>query len=227
MLTHGPWNSVPGLRHGFLDARDCTGSGGWEGVLARAGSPFPITVPRQVHGTRVLPMPVPDERPEADGLVLDTPGRLAGIVTADCVPVLLVDAARHVAAAVHAGWRGMAAGILEAALTQVATLHGSASRELEAAIGPAAGGCCYEVGPEVAAAFSARTGDLTAAAWHAGARRQHVDLRQAAALLLRASGVAEVAILGPCTVCGSGYHSFRRDGSGTGRQLSFVGWAPR
>ena len=227
MLTHGPWNAIPGLRHGFLDARDCTGPGGWEGVLARVGSPFSIAVPRQVHGTRVLPVPTADERPEADGLVVDAPGQLAGIVTADCVPVLLVDRGRRVAAAVHAGWRGMASGILEAALAQVGTRHGSAPRDLEVAIGPAAGGCCYEVGPEVAEAFSARTGNLTAAAWHAGARRQHVDLRQAAALLLGATGVADVTFLGPCTVCGPGYHSFRRDGSGTGRQLSFVGWAPR
>ena len=227
MLTHAPWSTIPGLRHGFLDARDCTGPGGWEGVVARVGSPIPIAVPRQVHGTRVLPVPPLDERPEADGLVVDAPGRLAGIVTADCVPVLMVDRGRHVAAAVHAGWRGMASGILEATLAQVGTRHGSAPRDLEVAIGPAAGGCCYEVGPEVGEAFSARTGNLTAAAWHAGARRQHVDLRQAAALLLRATGVAEVTILGPCTVCGPGYHSFRRDGAGTGRQLSFVGWAPR
>jgi len=227
MLTHGPWNAIPGLRHGFLDARDCSGSGGWEGVLAHVGSPFPITVPRQVHGTRVLSVPAADERPEADGLVIDAPGRLAGIVTADCVPVLLVDRRRRVAAAVHAGWRGMAAGVLEVSLALLAAPHGSAPRDLEVAIGPAAGGCCYEVGPEVAEAFRARTADLTAAAWHAGARRQHVDLRQAAALLLRATGVADVTILGPCTVCGPGYHSFRRDGAGTGRQLSFVGWAPR
>src|SRR5262249_62311423 len=78
MLTHGPWNAIPGLRHGFLDARDCTGPGGWEGVLARVGSPFSIAVPRQVHGTPVLPVPAADERPEADGLVLAAAGRLAG-----------------------------------------------------------------------------------------------------------------------------------------------------
>ena len=118
-------------------------------------------------------------------------------------------------------------GVLEAAVSQVSALHGTAPAELEAAIGPAVGGCCYEVGPEVGEAFRARTGDLTAAAWHEGAARSHVDLRLAVSLLLRAAGVTDVAILGPCTVCGPGYHSFRRDGAGTGRQLSFVGWAPR
>ena len=102
MLTHDPWSAIAGLRHGFLDARDCAGSGGWEGALARAGSPLPIVVPRQVHGIRVLAAPDADERPEADGLVVAAPGRLVGVVTADCVPVLLVDRRRSVAAAVHA-----------------------------------------------------------------------------------------------------------------------------
>ena len=121
----------------------------------------------------------------------------------------------------------MAAGVLEAAVAQVATLHGSAQCDLEAAIGPGVGGCCYEIGPEVAEAFRARTGGLTGPAWHDGPVRVHLDLRQAASLLLREVGVTDVTILGPCTVCGPGYHSFRRDGAGTGRQLSFVGWAPR
>ena len=229
MLTHGPWTAVPGLRHGFLEARECTGPGGWHAVVARAGSPVPLVVPRQVHGVRVVAAPASaaDERPEADGLVVAAPGRLVGVLTADCVPVLLLDRRRAVAAAVHAGWRGAAAGVLEAAVSHVSALHGTAPAELEAAIGPAVGGCCYEVGPEVGEAFRARTGDLTAAAWHEGAARSHVDLRLAVSLLLRAAGVTDVAILGPCTVCGPGYHSFRRDGAGTGRQLSFVGWAPR
>jgi hypothetical protein len=183
-------------------------------------------VPRQVHGVRVLAAPAPDERPEADGLVVGAPGRLVGVVTADCVPVLLVDRRRAVAAAVHAGWRGTAAGVLEAAVARVAGLHGTAPADLEAAIGPAVGGCCYEVGPEVGDAFCARTGDLTRAAWRQGAARSHLDLRLAVALLLRAAGVTAVTTLGPCTVCGPGYNSFRRDGAGTGRQLSFVGWAP-
>ena len=227
MLTHSTWNAIPGLRHGFLDARDCVGSGGWEGILARAGSPFPIAVPRQVHGIRVLAVPATDERPEADGLVVAAVGQLVGVVTADCVPVLLVDRRRHVAAAVHAGWRGAAAGVLEAAVAQLTALHGSAPCDLEVAIGPAVGGCCYEVGPEVAETFGARTGRLTGPAWHQGPTRMHLDQRQAASLLLSTAGVTDVAILGPCTVCGPGYHSFRRDGPGTGRQLSFVGWAPR
>ena len=86
-------------------------------------------------------------------------------------------------------------------------------------------GCCYEIGPEVHAAFRARTGDVTSPAWTRPGSREHVDLRIAARLLLEAAGVGRVEVLGPCTRCDAGYHSFRRDGARTGRQLSFVGWA--
>ena len=220
MLTHAGWDTVPGLRHGFLDRADSVGPD-WEAVLARLGIAKRVVVPRQVHGTRVVP--ADGETPVADGVLTTPTGPLVGIVTADCVPVLLLDRGRSVAGAVHAGWRGCAAGILEAA---VAALTSQApSSAIEAVIGPAIGGCCYEVGPEVADAFRQRTGDTTAPAWSVVGARDHVDLRLAARLLLAATGVTGATIIGPCSACGPGYHSFRRDGAGTGRQLSFVGWA--
>ncbi|HJQ82527.1 MAG TPA: polyphenol oxidase family protein, partial [Candidatus Binatia bacterium] len=114
MLTHGPWAATPDLRHGFLDAAD-SAPGPWEPTLARLGIPLPIVVPRQVHGTRVVEA-AGGTPPEADAVVTAMPGLLVGVVTADCVPVLLVDAARRAGGAVHAGWCGMAAGVLESAL---------------------------------------------------------------------------------------------------------------
>jgi YfiH family protein len=146
-------------------------------------------------------------------------------VTADCVPVLLVDRARRVAAAVHAGWRGAAAGVLEAAVAKLVGERRSAPGEIEAAIGPAVAGCCYEVGPEVLDAFRARTGDAIDSACERRDGRLLVDLRSSVRLLLARVGVTASVVLGPCTACDSGYHSYRRDGGGTGRQLSFVGWA--
>jgi hypothetical protein len=225
MLTHAPWTAVPGLRHGFLDGRECAVAPDWPSVLAAAGAPLPLRLPRQVHGTRVVTVEAGTATPEADGVVTAASGLLVGVVTADCVPVLLVARERRMVAAVHAGWRGAAAGVLETAVERLRSEFGIAPAGLEAAIGPAVGACCYEVGPEVRKAFDARTGDLTAAAWHESSGRLRVDLRAAARLLLAAVGVPAVTILGPCTVCGSGYASYRRDGPGAGRQLSFAGWA--
>jgi len=222
VLTHPGWRDVPGLRHGFLDRAES--AGGLAEAAAAAGAPLPLDMPRQVHGIRVLPI-APGERPEADALVTALPGRLVGIVTADCVPVLLVARRERVAAAVHAGWRGAAAGILEAAVREIAA-RGVEPSHLEAAIGPAVGGCCYEVGAEVRAAFAATTGDTTGPAWTGPAGgRYHLDLRRAVALLLHPLGVGSTTVLGPCTACTPGYCSYRRDGSGAGRQLSFVGWS--
>ena len=215
MLTLDGWVRVPGLRHGFLDRHDSADD-------VTAG--LPLVLPRQVHGTTVAVAPV-GERPEADAVVTGSPGLLVGVVTADCVPVLLVDRRRKLAAAVHAGWRGAAAGVLEAAVERLAELFGSEPSALEAAIGPAIGGCCYEVGPEVRAAFEARTGRVIDSAWLPGPRREHVDLRIAARCLLAAAGVGAIAILGGCTACDASHHSYRRDGARVGRQLSFVGWS--
>ena len=224
MLTHAPWAEVPGLAHAFLGRTECAGAAAWDAVVAGVGARLPVVTARQVHGTRVE-IAAPGPPREADGLIGATAGQLVGVVTADCMPVLLIDRRRRLAAAVHAGWRGAAAGVIEAAVAKLGTAHGAEPQALEAAIGPAIGACCYEVGDEVLAAFRGRVGDATAPAWSHRDGRLHLDLRAAARLLLRAAGVGRVAVVGPCTACGSGYCSYRRDGAGAGRQLSFVGWA--
>jgi YfiH family protein len=221
VLTHPGWSDVPGLRHGFLDRAEC--AGGLAEAVAAAGAPLPLEVPRQVHGIRVLE--ASGDRHEADGLVTTTPGRVVGVVTADCVPVLLVDRATRIAAAVHAGWRGAAGGVLEAAMGEMRA-RGAEAAHIEAAVGPAVGPCCYEVGGDVRAAFVARAGDATAAAWAGPVRgKYHLDLRRAVSLVLAAAGIHSTAVLGPCTACTPSYCSYRRDGSDAGRQLSFVGWS--
>jgi hypothetical protein len=224
VLTLDAWRSIPGLRHGFLDRGECGSGRSWEAILATAGVPFPIALPRQVHGTRIVSGRLDMEPLEADAIASGTDGLLVGIVTADCVPVLLVHRGRRAAAAVHAGWRGATAGVLETAVRYLESELRAPAKELEAMIGPAICGRCYQVGPEVLEAFRVRAGDTTAPAWSERAGRHHVDLRHAAELLLRAAGVAEVALVGPCTACGDGFYSYRRDGAGCGRQLSFVGW---
>ncbi len=209
-LRHAPWDAIAGLRHGFLPGR----------VEPTAS----VLLPRQVHGTRVVDAPFVGERPEADGVVTVSPGTLVGIVTADCVPILMLAPRRRVAAAVHAGWRGAAAGIVDTALAHLRDRFDVEPAEVEATLGPAIGPCCYEVGDEVRAAFRASSGETTAAAW---SRHTHdmLDLRGAVTALLRAAGVTGVASVGPCTRCSPEHCSYRRDGASAGRQVSFIGWA--
>jgi YfiH family protein len=155
---------------------------------------------------------------EGDAVVVTRRGVAVGIITADCAPVLLRDLRHRAVAAVHAGWRGAAAGVLEATL---ATLHRTAGVEphdVEAVIGPAAGGCCYEVGDDVRRAF-----DQRAAAAFVPRRDRHMfDLRAAVEALAVTAGMARVERVGPCTICDPAYASYRRDGQAAGRQLSFI-----
>jgi YfiH family protein len=228
VLTNQGWEGSPELRHGFLDRHESAAAGDardWGVVLRTAGVALPITTARQVHGASVAQAPIAGEPPEADAVITAGPGLAVGVVTADCVPAVLVARRHGVAAAVHAGWRGAAAGVLEATLARLRATFDVEPSAVEAALGPAIGPCCYRVGAEVRAAFEARTGSITTGAWTPDGDRLRLDLRAAARLLLEAAGVARVTLVGPCTACTPSLASYRRDGAGAGRQLSFVGWA--
>ena len=221
MLTDAAWSTVAGLRHGFLDAADCPNAPDWALVVGA-----PVALPRQVHGTVVVEaLTIGVDRPEADAVTTRPDQPLAGILTADCVPVLLLDRRQRAAAAVHAGWRGAATGVLEAAVTFLRARHQVCATDLEALVGPAIGPCCYRVGSEVRTAFEERTGACTAVAWDPRPDGLFVDLRVAARALLQNVGVAHVTLGGGCTRCDPRFHSFRRDGERAGRQLSFIGWS--
>jgi YfiH family protein len=152
---------------------------------------------------------------EGDALLENTPGAVVAVKTADCVPILLVDARRRAVAAVHAGWRGTVARIAAGAVAAMSDRFGTEPVDLHAAIGPAIGPCCYEVGPEVAAHFG-RQG------------RGHIDLPAANCAQLLQAGVTPARIYASnlCTQCHAGeFHSFRRDKEAAGRLHSFVGIA--
>ena len=225
MLTHPGWSALPGIRHGFLDRAECgahASGDAWDTVVTAAGVPLPVCTVRQVHGTRIVTADRQREAPEADGVATSVPGLALGVVTADCVPALILARERGVVASVHAGWRGAAAGVLEAAVAHLASAFGVQPQEIEVCLGPAVGPCCYRVGSEVRAAFQARTGDLTALAWRETGDVLMLDLRLAERRLLEAAGIRHVSLLGPCTACTPSYASYRRDGAGAGRQLSFI-----
>jgi YfiH family protein len=130
------------------------------------------------------------------------------VLTADCLPVAL--GAPGAVAMLHAGWRGLAAGVLEEGVRALAEVGGS--DQVVAVVGPGAGACCYEVGPEVHAQFSAA---------HSSGRR--IDLRAIARERLIAAGVAEVRDVPACTICDERFFSHRREGARAGRQAG-VAW---
>lgn len=152
---------------------------------------------------------------QGDALVEHTPGRLVAVKTADCIPLLLADERNRAVAAVHAGWRGTAAHIAQAALRALAERYGTRPEDVYAAIGPGIGPCCYEVGPEVAAEFGLpRNGPVK------------LDLARINRRQLTEAGVApgRVAVAGLCTRCREGeFHSFRRDRERAGRMFSAIG----
>jgi polyphenol oxidase len=155
---------------------------------------------RQVHGTRVAVDAGHGE--EADGQVSTRAGVAPIALVADCLPVALV--APGAVAMVHAGWRGLAGGVLEEAVRAVG------GKPVAAAIGPGIGPCCYEVGEDVHAAF--------------GTSGPTVDLKALARERLEAAGVAEVHDSGLCTSCdATRFFSHRRDRGLTGRQAG-VAW---
>jgi polyphenol oxidase len=149
---------------------------------------------------------------EADALLEDTPGAVVAVKTADCVPILLADNRHRAVAAVHAGWRGTVAGIVGRAVEAMHARFGTDPADLDAAIGPAIGACCYEVGPEVSAHFGIPG-------------RAHVDLADANRGQLAAAGLApgRIHVAGLCTLCHTEFHSFRRDREASGRMHSFAG----
>ncbi|MFN3651855.1 MAG: peptidoglycan editing factor PgeF [Armatimonadota bacterium] len=133
-----------------------------------------------------------------DALVTSTPRLPLVTLVADCVPVALVDPYRKVAAAVHAGWRGLTGGVLESALGAMQRTAGTPAGDVVAWIGPAIGPCCYEVGPEVARNFP----ESTAPSPDGGAR-SYLDLPDAVRRRLRGAGLLDENLAGLplCTSC--------------------------
>jgi YfiH family protein len=193
----------------------------------------------QMHGTDVRTVKgVEDKRqPEkalgetvyCDALTTATPRVLVGVKTADCVPILLADSRTGACAAVHAGWRGTVSSIVTHALESMSAEYGSRAADVRAAIGPAAGGCCYEVGGEVIEAFREKfpgSGSL-----FTPTRDNHafVDLQRANREQLTSAGLSpeDIHTAPLCTMCRTDlFFSYRREkrASGrTGRLMSVIG----
>jgi purine-nucleoside/S-methyl-5'-thioadenosine phosphorylase / adenosine deaminase len=221
------FEAVPGLVHGFERRLPAASPESREETRRRVAAALRengrLLSLKQVHGVAVAQAPFMGT-PEADAAVATAPGLILGIETADCLPVLLVDPRRRFVAAAHAGWRGTAAGVAAQAVSALRA-HGARPEDLLAALGPAIGPCCYEVGDELREAF----GPQGEAFFRPGPRgRPHLDVRALNLSALEHAGIPRERIhsVDECTSCrGDLYYSYRRDGAGAGRMISFVGFA--
>lgn len=149
--------------------------------------------------------------PCTDALITNCKGICLMVLTADCVPVLLYDPATHSAAAIHAGWRGTANGIVGLTVKKMADEFGSKPENLIAAIGPCIGACCFEVGDDVAGHFSRWPDTILR---HTNWPKPHIDLVLANRIQLEQAGIpaSNIESSDECTKCGPyGLFSHRRD----------------
>jgi purine-nucleoside/S-methyl-5'-thioadenosine phosphorylase / adenosine deaminase len=172
---------------------------------------------KQVHGTRVVAAGDAGADVEADAAVATGAGEVCAVLVADCLPVLLCDRAAGVVAVAHAGWRGLSAGVVEAA---VAAMNVPA-RALLAYLGPAIGAQAYEVGSDVRDAFVAGDPGASAAFAPHGEGKFLADLVQLARRRLAACGVESIHGGGLCTASDRRFFSFRRDRI-TGRMAGLI-----
>ncbi len=201
-LSEFPW-----LEHGF----GARASGGWPNA--------PLLL-KQVHSDRVLEAGRISPGEPGDALITDQPGLWLCVRTADCLPILIADSRARAVAAVHAGWRGTAGGIVTRTVAALNQRYGSRPSDLVAAIGPGIGGCCFEVGPEVARLFQnvlPERRDLD--------QKTRIDLAEVNRRQLLAAGVPEPAVSRSrrCTRCDAAlFHSWRRDGPAAGRMITGI-----
>jgi len=210
---------LPGERIAAAEDVAAAYNGVKSAVADVTGADMPLVIARQVHGADVHVVgakdasgglcPVNLDLP-GDALVTNERGVLVGVVTADCVPILLCS--KNKVAAVHAGWRGMVAGVIQNTITAMAVT------DIAAYIGAAICQSCYEVGGDVAEQFP------VAFVMPGQKDKYYIDLRGCAENILRGCGVEDIVMASDCTRCNSEiYWSHRAHGLERGNQLTFVG----
>lgn len=194
-----------------------------------------LITPRQTHGTDILPVTPRFLSLDAaaqtvcldgkDAVMTDCPGVAIAVSTADCVPLLLYDDVHRACAAVHAGWRGMAAHIVRLTVEAMASCYATAPASLRVAVGPSIGPGCFEVGDEVVRAFVAAGFDEAAVVRRYPSARPHIDLWAAAVEELSLCGVdlSHIEVAGVCTQSHSDeFFSARASGIRSGRFLTGI-----
>ncbi len=221
--------------------------------LTNQQSPWRMVTLRQIHSDIIhLVRELPSEPLAGDGLITDTPGLLLSILTADCLPVILVDPKRRAVGVFHAGWRGTAKRIVEKGVGEMHRWFGSKPSDLRAAIGPGIRGCCYQVGPELQSIFESQFSYASELFRETKERNEvhekyplfflsarapghtevpkkiFLDLSEANRRQLIAAGVAprNITDLRLCTSCRTDlFFSHRAEKGKTGRMMAVVGVA--
>ena len=183
-----------------------------------------LVIARHVHGADVWTVgePLPDDA-QFDGLVCDRVGPVLAAFAADCIPLVFAEPDARVVGTAHAGWRGTVAGVARNVIARMVALGARADR-VRVALGPSIGPCCFEVGPELVAAFREALGELPGLVV-AGPRKDHIDLRVATRAVLERAGVRPDRIddRPPCTQCEpERFFSYRRDGMAAGMHMGFI-----
>jgi YfiH family protein len=252
LLQVPQWKNCPGLLHGFLGRRGGKSVGDYAGLntsyrvgddpkvvsqnvcdmkLAVGIHDGKVVTMRQMHGDNIVEIKDDKlkEAGEADGMVTAEQGVYLGVLTADCVPILFIAPKQKLAAAVHAGWKGTVAGIAEKTVRLFKSRYGVEPVNLEVALGPSIGVCCYEVRDDVAGPLMKQWGRLTTPSIRVAEGKTYVNLSRLNRDILRAAGIpgSQLFQVGPCTACSPvEFFSYRRERRETGRQISVVGWLP-
>jgi len=191
-----------------------------EKLLEKEATPLFIPKTKQIHSATVHRITgFEQDCLEGDAFMTDRQGVVCWVRTADCVPILVADPKHGAVAAIHAGWRGTAAGIVTATLQKMAAEWDSRPEDLRMMIGPAIGACCYQVGVEV----HQRLGHWCVA--DTVPDRWRLDLKKANLYFAQSSGVPleQIRVEGACTCCEAGrYSSYRREGNKRGEQVSYI-----
>lgn len=208
------------LQHGF-GLKDVT----IENYLKAYGLRTAIPQTNQTHGCTVHILGSKNIPLDGDAFLTDQSGVVCWVRTADCLPILIADPQNQVIGAVHAGWRGTASKIVLAALEKMQAKWGSRPQDLKVALGPAIGGQCYQVGPDVVAQFE--KAGLHAGAWMEKIDRRHwfLDIAFANQAMLEEAGVLRerIYLSLACTACDlEKFHSFRKEKGKKGEQVSFI-----
>ena len=201
-------------------------------ALALGISTDDLVCSTQVHGTFIRVATNEDRgklfKPnphQADGIITQTPGVALMVFTADCVPILLYDPVKKVAAAVHAGWRSTVANITGIAVEKMNIEFGCSPSDIAAAIGPCISKCCFETDKDVAIAFGEVLKESTYAdeCYSKSKNKYMVDLKEANRILLTRAGLTDICLSDECTFCSSEkYWSHRKTNGKRGSQAAII-----